>query len=70
MSPIASNWQFLGEVSPTYAIGGGLTLPIGVGARFSPTATSHVDFTLGTLNVTPGFTAGLGLVGVTGHVGF
>lgn len=69
--PIAPNWQFLGAVSPNVGIGGGaFTLPIGVGARFSPTATSHLDFTVGQLTATPAFGGGLGLVGITGYIGF
>lgn len=69
--PIAANWQFLGAISPNVGLGGGaFTLPVGVGARFSPTATSHLDFTVGQLTATPAFGGGLGLVGVTGYIGF
>jgi hypothetical protein len=70
MTPLASNWQLLAEISPTVGFGGGFTLPVGIGARFSPTATSHLDFTVGNISSISPFAAGLGLVGVTGHIGF
>lgn len=69
-TPIMPMWQLLAEVTPTVGFGGGFTLPLGVGGRFSPTATSHIDLTVGNLNVTPGFGGNIGLVGLTGHVGF
>lgn len=68
-APIAPRWQLLAEVTPTVGFGGGFSLPLGVGGRFSPTATSHIDVTVGTATVTP-FTGNIGLVGLTGHVGF
>ena len=36
----------------------------------SLTACDHIDLTVGNLNVTPGFGGNIGLVGLTGHVGF
>lgn len=69
-TPIMPMWQLLAEVTPTVGFGGGFTLPLGVGGRFSPTATSHIDLTVGNLNVTPGFGGNIGLVGLTGHIGF
>jgi hypothetical protein len=60
----------LAEIAPTVGFGGGFTLPVGIGARFSPTATSHLDFTVGNISSISPFAAGFGLVGVTGHVGF
>jgi hypothetical protein len=70
-TPIAPMWQFLGEVSPAFGLdGSGFRLPLAVGTRFSPTATSHVDVSLGALNVTPAFAGNIGLVNVTGHIGF
>lgn len=71
MAPITGHWTFLASVTPTFASGvNNFTLPVAVGARFSPTATSHVDFTLGNVDTTPTFGARLGLVNVLGHVGF
>jgi hypothetical protein len=70
IAPLGGRWSLMGDITPTFAFGGGLTLPIGLGARFSPTATSHVDFTVGQLDTTPNFGARLGLVNVVGHVGF
>lgn len=71
MTPIANNWQLLAAVTPNVGLGGGgFALPLGLGARFSPTATSHLDVTVGNLNVTPAFGGSLGLVGLTGHLGF
>ncbi|HEY9720662.1 MAG TPA: hypothetical protein V6D47_01530 [Oscillatoriaceae cyanobacterium] len=70
-TPIATNWSFLGDVVPTYGLnGGGFSLPLGLGLRFSPTSTSAVDFDIVNLGITPGFTANVGLLGVTGWVGF
>jgi hypothetical protein len=69
--PVAQRWSLLALADPTFAFGGGtFTLPLGVGTRFSPTATSHVDVTLGNLNTTPTFGGTVGLVNVIGHVGF
>jgi hypothetical protein len=71
MTPLASNWQLLADVTPTFSFGGaGTAFPIGIGTRFSPTATSHVDFTIGQVNTFSPFTAGFGLVGATAYVGF
>lgn len=70
-TPLATHFSLIAEVSPNFGLGGGgFTLPVGAGVRFSPTATSHVDLTLGQLGALPTFTANLGLVGVTAHVGF
>jgi hypothetical protein len=70
-TPIASNWQLLAEVVPSTNLGGGgFLLPFGVGTRFSPNATSHVDIGVGQFNVSPGFGGSLGLLNVTGHIGF
>lgn len=70
-TPLTDRWSLLAQVDPTFAFGGGLfTLPLGAGARFSPTATSHVDVQVLNMTVTPGVTGSVGLVGVLGHVGF
>ena len=69
MTPLANNWQLLLAATPTLNFGGGFGLPVGAGARFSPTDTAHIDVTVGQLNVTP-FSGSLGLVGLTGHIGF
>jgi hypothetical protein len=70
-APLANFWSFLGEVRPQLALAGNaFTMPITLGARLSPTALSHVDFTIGTVNVTPGFGLTVGTIGVAGHVGF
>ncbi len=66
-----SNWSFMANAMPTYSLAtSGFSLPIGVGTRYSPTATSHIDVTIGNLNVTPGFTGQIGLVNVMGHIGY
>jgi hypothetical protein len=70
MTPIANQVQLLAEVTPSYTFAGGFGVPIGIGARFSPTATSHLDFTVGNVSNFSPFTAAVGLVGVTGHIGF
>jgi hypothetical protein len=71
IAPLGARWSLMGDVTPTFAFaGGGFTLPVGIGARFSPTATSHVDFTFGQVDTTPAFGARVGLVNVLGHVGF
>ena len=70
-APLANFWSFLGEVQPGFALGANaFQMPITLGARLSPTALSHVDFTVGSMTVTPGFGLTVGTVGVTGHVGF
>lgn len=69
ITPIATNWQLLLDAVPQYGFGGGFTLPVGVGFRFSPTATSHVDLGIGQLQSSP-FQVGVGLLNVIGHVGF
>lgn len=69
--PVAQRWSVLAVVDPTFSFGGGaVTIPAGVGARFSPTATSHVDFQLLQITNMSPFGGSVGLVGVTGHVGF
>ncbi len=69
-APMANFWSFLGEVRPAYDLGAkAFGMPITVGARLSPTALSHVDFTVGTVMVTP-FSLAVGTLGVTGHIGF
>lgn len=70
-APLANFWSFLGEVNPGMALGTNtFQMPITAGARLSPTAMSHVDFTVANMTVTPGFGLTVGTVGVTGHVGF
>lgn len=69
-TPIADRLQLLAEVAPGTTFAGGFQVPVGAGVRFSPTATSHLDVTLGQLTTTTPFALGLGLVGVTGHIGF
>jgi len=70
-APLANFWSLLGDVSPTMALGANtLTFPISVGARLSPSATSHVDFTLAQVPSFSPFMLGAGVLGVTGHVGF
>lgn len=72
-TPLANYWSLLLDISPNITFGGAgsaFSLPASVGARLSPNATSHVDFTLGTVGITPAFGLTAGLVGVTGHVGF
>ena len=70
-APMANFWSFLGEVQPGLALGANsFQMPIALGARLSPTALSHVDFTVGQMTVTPGFGLTVGTIGVTGHVGF
>lgn len=70
--PVAPFWSVLGSVMPSLSLapGGGITAPIVLGARLSPTSTSHVDFTL--MNVTPtgGFGLNAGTLAVTGHIGW
>ncbi|MNS58535.1 hypothetical protein D3C72_914570 [compost metagenome] len=67
--PLMPMWQLLAEVTPTVGFGGGVTVPVGVGGRFSPTATSHIDVTVGNVGLNP-FGGNIGLVGLTGHIGF
>lgn len=70
-APVAERLSLLAEVVPQMGLTGGpISLPIGLGVRFSPTATSAVDFSLANVAVTPGFGATLGLLGVNAHVGF
>ncbi|MDB5096542.1 MAG: hypothetical protein JWM80_963 [Cyanobacteria bacterium RYN_339] len=70
-TPLTDRWSLLAEVDPTFSFGGaGFSLPLSAGARFSPTATSHVDFQVLNMTATPAVTGSVGLVGVTGHVGF
>jgi hypothetical protein len=70
-TPLTDHWSLLAQVDPTFSFAGGaFSLPLGAGARFSPTATSHVDFQVLNMNVTPAVTGNVGLVGVLGHVGF
>lgn len=70
-APMANFWSFLGEVRPMYDLGAkAFGLPINLGARLSPTALSHVDFTVANIAVTPGFGLNVGTIGVTGHIGF
>lgn len=70
-APFATNWSFLGDLIPSYGLnGGGFSLPLGLGVRYSPTSTSAVDFSIVNLGITPGFTANIGLLGVTAWVGF
>lgn len=70
-APLANFWSFLGELNPGFALGTNtFQMPITAGARLSPTALSHVDFTVANVTVTPAFGLTIGTVGVTGHVGF
>lgn len=70
-APLANFWSLLGEVAPTFALGANtFTYPITIGARLSPAATSHVDFTLASVPSFSPFGVSAGILGVTGHVGF
>jgi hypothetical protein len=70
-TPLTDRWSLLAQVDPTFSFGGaGFSLPLAAGARFSPSATSHVDFQVLNMTATPAVTGSVGLVGVTGHVGF
>lgn len=68
ITPIANRVSLLAEVTPSYMFAGGFSVPVGVGARFSPTATSHIDFSVGNLSTSNAFS--LGLINIIGHVGF
>lgn len=70
IAPVSPRFSLLLDADPTFGFGGGFNLPLGVGARFSPSATNHVDFTFGTLNTNPGTNVQIGLVSILGHVGF
>jgi len=70
-APFAKGWSALVEVVPTYAFtGGALTVAANGGLRLSPSATTAVDFRLGSIPLSPGGGAAIGLASVTGHVGF
>jgi hypothetical protein len=70
-NPLTDRWSLLAEVDPTFSFAGGaFRLPLAAGARFSPSATSHVDFQVLQMTVTPGVAGTVGVVGVTGFVGF
>jgi hypothetical protein len=71
-APIAKGWSVLAEVVPTYTVAGGaVTVNGSAGLRLSPSATTAVDFRLGAVPVVGvnGPTQ-IGLLSVTGHVGF
>lgn len=70
-APLANFWSLIADVSPTFGIGSNtFTYPIQIGARLSPTAMSHVDFTVAQIPSFSPFTATVGTAMVTGHVGF
>lgn len=64
--PVADKLSALGTVG--YALQGGLT-PVTLGLRLSPTATSHVDFNIGSVVASPAGVT-VGTVGVVGHIGW
>lgn len=69
--PVAPFWSVLGSVMPSYALqGGAITAPVVLGARLSPTSTSHVDFRVMDIATTGGFGVNVGTIAVTGHIGW
>lgn len=70
-APLANFWSLIADVAPTMTLGtNALTFPVTVGARLSPAATSHVDFTIAQIPSFSPFGLSAGILGVTGHVGF
>lgn len=69
--PVAPFWSVLGSVMPSFALqGGAITAPVVLGARLSPTSTSHVDFRVMDITTAPGFGLNAGTIAVTGHIGW
>ena len=69
--PVAPFWSVLGSVMPSYTLtGGGIAAPVVLGARLSPTSTSHVDFRVMDIATTGGFGVNVGTIAVTGHIGW